>query len=144
MVRRVIFAITQWNRARRYLAAEAGETRELGIEAATWRGASDYEAISEEAVSADGTRVPMTFILRRGLERDGRRPTYLVGYGSLWLTDDAVLRRAPLRVALAGWPSFAECGVRGGGGKGRAWHEAGRAANKPNGARRITSLAPSG
>jgi prolyl oligopeptidase len=129
--RRVIFAITQWNRARRYLAAEAGETRELGIEAATWRGASDYEAISEEAVSADGTRVPMTFILRRGLERDGRRPTYLVGYGS-YGSPTTPYYDARRYAWLSRGGVFAECGVRGGGGKGRAWHEAGRAANKPN------------
>ena len=29
---------------------------------------------------------------------------------------------------------FAFCGVRGGGDKGRAWHEAGRAGNKPKAA----------
>jgi prolyl oligopeptidase len=129
--KRVVFALTQWMRARRYLVAEAGVSRELGIEAATWEGASDYEAIVEEAISADGTRVPMTIMVKRGAARDGHRPTFLDGYGSYgapttpyydarrfaWLSRGGVL---------------AECGVRGGGEKGRAWHEAGRAANKPN------------
>jgi prolyl oligopeptidase len=129
--RRAVFSLTQWMRARRYLAAEAGVARELGIETATWSGASDYEAIAEEAVSADGTRVPMTIMARRGAPRDSRRPTFLDGYGS-YGAPTTPYYDARRFAWLARGGVFAECGVRGGGEKGRAWHEAGRAANKPN------------
>jgi prolyl oligopeptidase len=129
--RRVVFALTQWMRARRYMVAEAGVSSELGIEAATWAGATDYEAIVEEAVSADGTRVPMTIMARRGTPRDARRPTFLDGYGS-YGAPTTPYYDARRFAWLARGGVLAECGVRGGGEKGRAWHEAGRAANKPN------------
>lgn len=127
----IVFALTQWMRARRYLAAEAGVPRELGIETATWSGASDYEAIVEEAVSADGTRVPMTIMTKRGTTRDGSHPTFLDGYGS-YGAPTTPYYDARRFAWLARGGVIAECGVRGGGEKGRAWHEAGRAANKPN------------
>lgn len=128
---RVVFGLTQWMRARRYMAAEGGVAKELGIETATWPGAADYEALAEEAVSADGTRVPMTIMLRRGALRDGQRPTFLDGYGS-YGAPTTPYYDARRFAWLARGGVLAECGVRGGGEKGRAWHEAGRAANKPN------------
>jgi prolyl oligopeptidase len=129
--KRIVFARTQWTRARRYMSAQGGVARELGIETATWPGASDYEAIAEEAVSADGTRVPMTIIARRGLAHDTRRPTFLQGYGSYGLSTTPYYDAQRFPWLMRGGVA-AECGVRGGGEKGRAWHEAGRAANKPN------------
>lgn len=129
--KRIVFALTQWTRARRFMSAQGGMVSELGIETATWPGASDYEAITEEAVSADGTRVPMTIIARRGLAHDTRRPTLLSGYGSYGLSTTPYYDAQRFPWLMRGGV-VAECSVRGGGEKGRAWHEAGRAANKPN------------
>ena len=81
--------------------------------------------------SADGTRVPMFITHKKGLELDGTNPTILYGYGgfnvsltpyfssinSVWLEMGGV---------------YAVANLRGGGEYGRAWHDAGRLANKQN------------
>ena len=81
--------------------------------------------------SRDGTRVSMFVVHRRGLARDGERPTILTGYGGFnvaetpsflptlfpWLEDGGV---------------YALANLRGGGERGDSWHEAGILAKKQN------------
>ena len=43
---------------------------------------ADYEQHREWAMAADGTRVPISLVCRRGTPRDGSAPTVLYGYGS--------------------------------------------------------------
>jgi prolyl oligopeptidase len=93
-------------------------------------GAGDLEVVQEEAVSADGTRVPLTILARRGMTRDARRPTLLDGYGSYGISTTPWYAPRFFPWLLRGGV-HAECSVRGGGEKGRAWHEGGRSANKP-------------
>jgi prolyl oligopeptidase len=92
---------------------------------------SGYEANREFATSADGTRVPITLLARRGTPRDGTAPALLTGYGGYgfslkprfgpswlpWLERGGV-------VAIAN--------IRGGGEYGEAWHHAGRLTAKQN------------
>jgi prolyl oligopeptidase len=74
--------------------------------------------------AADGTRVPM-FLLSPGQEPSGCRPTIISGYGGFGVP----LRPAYSPVVLA-WVAaggrYALACVRGGGERGKAWHEAGR------------------
>src|SRR5262249_59415377 len=57
---------------------------------------SDIEVKRVESTSRDGTRVPLTILLRKGTPLDGRNPTLLYGYGgydiSLVPYFDAMLR----------------------------------------------------
>jgi prolyl oligopeptidase len=53
---------------------------------------SDYVTTQVFYTSKDGTRVPMFLTHRRGLERNGRNPTYLYGYGG-FATQPARRRR---------------------------------------------------
>jgi prolyl oligopeptidase len=92
--------------------------------------ASQYETQQVFYTSTDGTRVPMFVTYRKGLRRDGNRPTLLYGYGGfavnltpffavwalLWLEQGGI---------------FAVANLRGGGEYGEAWHQAGMLANKP-------------
>lgn len=81
--------------------------------------------------SADGTRVPMFVIRKEGVEPDGNLPVLLEGYGGF----DAP--RVPrYRAWIMPWLEmggvFASANLRGGGEYGKAWHDAGRLANKQN------------
>ncbi len=81
--------------------------------------------------SKDGTRVPMFLVYKKGLQKDGKRPVYLTGYGGFSLP------RTPSFSSLA--TEWAESGgifvlvnLRGGGEYGEAWHKAGMRGNKQN------------
>lgn len=84
---------------------------------------SDYQTEQVWYESADGTRVSMFLVSRRGLPRDGRRPVRLNGYGGFGIALEP--RFAALNAAwlsLGGVLAFAN--VRGGGEYGRDWHAA--------------------
>jgi prolyl oligopeptidase len=130
--RRVTFGLVGWLFNRRYFVAEGGVARPLDVADETYQGASAFRVVREECSSPDGTRIPLTLVARRDMALDGRAPTILSAYGSYGI---------PLtpfyEASLLGWLEeggvVAIAHVRGGGEKGRAWHEAGRSANKPNG-----------
>ncbi|MFI6602331.1 prolyl oligopeptidase family serine peptidase [Nonomuraea sp. NPDC050536] len=87
----------------------------------------DVEVSRHAYRSADGTEVPLT-ILSHGAR--GPRPTILAVYGGF-----GVPARPAYQPDLLAWVLSGGCvavaGVRGGGERGRRWHEDGRGANKP-------------
>ena len=100
----------------------------------------DVEVVKTQATSADGTRVPMTLVMRRDLARDGQRPTLLMAYGGYGQTLTPQYFPA-LRVWFDEGAVYSVCHVRGGGARGRAWHLAGKGANKPQGIRDLVACA---
>jgi prolyl oligopeptidase len=91
----------------------------------------DYETRQVFTTSRDGTRVPMFLTARRGTDPDGARPTYLYGYGGFDIPVTPTF--APATIAwLEMGGVYAVANLRGGGEYGRAWHDAGRLANKQN------------
>jgi oligopeptidase B len=84
-----------------------------------------------EALSPDGTRVPISLVYRKGLRRDGNNPTLLYGYGSYGISIDANFAQTRVSLLDRGFV-FAIAHIRGGGDLGKSWHEAGRMANKTN------------
>ncbi|TRO48291.1 S9 family peptidase, partial [Candidatus Bathyarchaeota archaeon] len=94
----------------------------------------DSEDYSTEQVfyaSKDGTRVPMFVSYRKGLERNGKNPTYLTGYGGFNIPS---MPRFSVRNLL--WMEmggvYAQANLRGGGEYGKEWHEAGTKLRKQN------------
>ena len=91
----------------------------------------DIEVRSETVISKDGTRVPLTILLRRGTKLDGTAPTLLYGYGGYALSE-----RPEFGVRLRVWFDqggvYADAHVRGGGEFGDAWHLAGNLTRKQN------------
>jgi oligopeptidase B len=83
------------------------------------------------AVSADGTRVPVSIVYRDGLPRDGSAPCLLYGYGAYEHSSEP--RFSSLRLSLLdrGW-SYAIAHVRGGGEMGRLWYLDGKLHHKQN------------
>jgi prolyl oligopeptidase len=83
-----------------------------------------YEVRQAWYASKDGTRVPMFLVHRRGLPRDGRRPTILYGYGGFNISMTPAY--SPSRFAwLEKGGVLAVANLRGGGEYGERWHAAG-------------------
>jgi prolyl oligopeptidase len=106
--------------------------RETLVSAATMPfGRDAFEARRVVVASRDGSRVPVLIAHRTGLTLDRPRRLVLYGYGAFgW---NSFLWYQPW---LAHWFEqdgvFAVAGVRGGGERGEAWHEAGRRRNRQN------------
>ncbi|MFT5108141.1 MAG: prolyl oligopeptidase [Pseudoalteromonas tetraodonis] len=81
--------------------------------------------------SKDGTKIPMFICHKKGIELDGKRPVYLIGYGGfdISLTPGFSLSNA-VWMEMGG--VFAQPNLRGGGEYGQAWHEAGKLDRKQN------------
>lgn len=91
----------------------------------------DYTTEQIFYTSKDGTRVPMFIVYKKGMERNGKNPTWLYGYGgfNISLTPSFAASRM---VWLENGGVFAQPNLRGGGEYGKQWHLAGTKMNKQN------------
>jgi oligopeptidase B len=92
---------------------------------------AQYESERVYARAADGARIPISLVYRKGLKRDGSRPLLLTGYGAYgypWPIEfDSTLLSLLDRGVV-----YAHAHVRGGGELGKDWHNQGRMMNKRN------------
>ncbi len=95
------------------------------------RDLSGYVSTETTATARDGTSIPLSIVTRRGLELDGHRPTYLVGYGAYGLSYDPSFSPGFIPWLDRGG-IYAVAHVRGGGELGQAWHDAGKIETKQN------------
>ena len=133
--RGVTFAMQDWFTAPRWFRARGTAVTPLGLDSASYAGLRGARQIRESATSADGTRIPMDILLPPGTPHnalDGAYPMLLEGYGSYGINTAEPYYAQNVFGLLASGGAVAFCGTRGGGERGRAWHEAGRSANKPN------------
>lgn len=81
--------------------------------------------------SADGTKVPMFLTYKKGLERNGKNPVYLYGYGgfNISLTPSFSANRL---LWLENGGIYAQANLRGGSEYGEEWHLAGTKQQKMN------------
>ncbi|MEV0298867.1 S9 family peptidase [Nocardia sp. NPDC050710] len=92
--------------------------------------ANDYEQHRDWAVAADGTRVPISLVWKKGLP-EGPKPLLLYGYGSYEASMDPSFSVSRLSLLDRGM-IFAVAHVRGGGEMGRLWYENGKTLTKRN------------
>ncbi len=92
---------------------------------------ADYETTQVFYPSKDGTRIPMFIVHRRGLELNGRQPTYLYAYGGFNVSVTPAFSVARL-LWLENGGVLAVANLRGGGEYGEAWHQAGMTPHKQN------------
>ena len=90
-----------------------------------------YETARLWATAADGTRVPISMVHRRGLALDGTNPALLYGYGSYEMSRDPTFSSIRLNLLDRGFV-YAIAHVRGGGELGRRWYEDGKLLHKRN------------
>ncbi|SOC79267.1 prolyl oligopeptidase [Salinimicrobium sediminis] len=81
--------------------------------------------------SKDGTKVPMIITYKKGIERNGKNPTILYGYGGFNIS-----LTPSFSIANAVWMEqggiYAVPNLRGGGEYGKDWHDAGTKLQKQN------------
>ena len=81
--------------------------------------------------STDGTKIPMFLTYKKGLERNGKNPVYLYGYGGFNISlNPGFSAQRILWLEKGG--IYAQTNLRGGGEYGEEWHLAGTKMNKLN------------
>jgi oligopeptidase B len=83
------------------------------------------------ATALDGKKIPISIVYRKGLERDGKNPVMLYGYGAYGGSSEASFNTSLLSILDRGFV-FAIGHIRGGAELGRTWYEEGRLFNKKN------------
>jgi oligopeptidase B len=91
----------------------------------------DYVEERVSATAADGTKVPVSLIYKKGLKKDGTAPCLLYGYGSYGL--NMPMNFSPVRVSLLDrGVVYAIAHIRGGSDLGRTWYDDGKMLTKMN------------
>jgi prolyl oligopeptidase len=91
----------------------------------------EYETKQVFYTSKDGTKVPMFIVHKKGIELNGKNPTWLYAYGGFGVSLTPGF--SPSRIAwLENGGVYAQPNLRGGGEYGEKWHLAGTKMNKQN------------
>jgi oligopeptidase B len=94
----------------------------------------DKENYIEEriwATAADGTKIPMSIMYRKGMKKDGTNPVLQYAYGSYGYTIDPYFSTTRLSLVDRGF-IYAIAHIRGGQYMGRQWYEDGKMLKKMN------------
>lgn len=91
----------------------------------------DYQTERLWATADDGTRVPMSLVYRKGIQKDGNNNTMLYAYGSYGSSTNPSFSSTRLSLLNRGF-IFAIAHVRGGQEMGRQWYEDGKMFKKKN------------
>jgi oligopeptidase B len=92
---------------------------------------SRYTSERRYATAADGTRVPISVVYRKGFVADGKAPLLLTAYGSYGAPSDAEFNSNRVSLLDRG-VVYAVGHIRGGGDLGKKWHDQGRMMSKKN------------
>lgn len=92
---------------------------------------ADYVTERLYADARDGTKVPISLVYKKGLEKNGHAPLLLYGYGSYGYSTDASFNSSRLSLLNRGFV-FAIAHIRGGQEMGRQWYEDGKLMKKKN------------
>jgi prolyl oligopeptidase len=111
--------------------AKSGDLTDTKLQPPSSANFSEMDDVRLYAQAADGTRIPVTLMYRKGTQLNSENPTLLIGYGSYGLSQRPTFD--PARLAwLERGGVIAIAHIRGGGEYGERWHEAGRKATKIN------------
>lgn len=91
----------------------------------------DYQSERLYATAADGTKVPVSLVYKKGTKLDGNAPLLLYAYGSYGATMDAGFSSTRLSLLNRGFV-YAIAHIRGGQEMGRHWYEDGKLLKKKN------------
>lgn len=91
----------------------------------------DYETKQVFYASKDGTKIPMFIVHKKGIELNGKNPTWLYAYGGFSISLQPSFSTSRI-VWLENGGIYAQPNLRGGGEYGEKWHLAGTLMNKQN------------
>ncbi|MGK7931731.1 MAG: prolyl oligopeptidase family protein [Microcystaceae cyanobacterium] len=91
----------------------------------------DYETKQVFYPSKDGTMIPLCITYKKGLQSNGKNPTYLYGYGGFNVSLTPAFSVSNL-VWMERGGIYAVANLRGGGEYGEKWHQAGMKDKKQN------------
>jgi len=91
----------------------------------------NYETERLWATAADGTKIPMSVIYRKGIKKNGKNPLLIYGYGSYGATMDPYFSSVRLSLLDRGF-IYVIAHIRGGEYMGRQWYEDGKLLKKKN------------
>ena len=91
----------------------------------------NYESKRVWATAADGTKIPISMVYRKGMKQNGNNPVLLYGYGSYGAIVDPYFSTTRLSLLDRGFV-FAIAHIRGSEYLGRAWYENGKLLKKKN------------
>jgi len=92
---------------------------------------TQYESEWIMATVSDGTQVPISLVYKKGIQKDGKNPLFLTGYGSYGASYPASFSTTRLSLLDRG-VVIAIAHIRGGGEMGRKWYEDGKFLHKQN------------
>jgi prolyl oligopeptidase len=92
---------------------------------------SAYDVQQVWYVSKDGTKIPMFVVHKKGIEKNGRNPTLLTGYGGFNVSLTPAFSRS-LYLWMEHGGIYAVANLRGGSEFGEDWHRAGMLDKKQN------------
>ncbi|MGE4232542.1 MAG: prolyl oligopeptidase family protein [Bacteriovoracia bacterium] len=114
-----------------YQLDSSSDQRSVIFEAKTKFDRNKYEWKQVFYPSKDGTLVPMFILSKKGVELNGKNPTFLYGYGGFDISIPPEYRVQYL-VILEQGGVVAVPNLRGGGEYGEDWHQAGMLNRKQN------------
>lgn len=91
----------------------------------------DYVVERLWATAADGVKVPMAIVYKKGLKKDGSNPALLYSYGSYGYSSDAHFSASYYSLIDRGFV-FGIAQIRGGSDLGEQWYEDGKLLKKKN------------
>jgi len=92
---------------------------------------SDYKSEWLMATAKDGTQIPISILYKEGIEKDGKNPLFMTGYGSYGYSYPVMFSSTRLSLLDRGIV-YAIAHIRGGEEMGRKWYEDGKFLQKKN------------
>ena len=126
-----LYSATTYTMPRQWYSYDgAGKPVALPFKYDTEVNLADIEVQRVFATSKDGTKVPMTVLMKRGAKLDGKNPTLITGYGGYGISMTPGFIGDRLWFDHGG--VYAIANLRGGAEYGDSWHTAGNLTNKQN------------
>jgi prolyl oligopeptidase len=118
--------------------ADLNRVDRTGVNSALWAKVdapsidpSAYDVQQVWYTSKDGTKVPMFVVSKKGIEKNGKNPTLLTGYGGFNVSETPSFNRSTYLWMEHGG-IYAVANLRGGAEFGEDWHRAGMLDKKQN------------
>jgi prolyl oligopeptidase len=118
--------------------ADLNKVDRTGVNSALWAKVdapsidpAAYDVQQVWYTSKDGTKVPMFVVSKKGIEKNGKNPTLLTGYGGFNISETPSFNRSTYLWMEHGG-IYAVANLRGGAEFGEDWHRAGMLEKKQN------------